>query len=55
MFENFLIKYMMYFGICKDKMESSCKKCIEDVIEKIFMRKKIIFRECCVKVVKVEK
>lgn len=55
MLENLPTKYMMYLGTCKDKMESSCKKCTEDAIEKILTRKKTISRECCVKVVKAEK
>ncbi|CAG7872279.1 unnamed protein product [Brassica rapa] len=43
MLENLPTKYMMYLGTCKDKMESSCKKCTEDAIEKILTRKKNYF------------
>lgn len=55
MLENLPTKYMMYFGTSMDKMESGCTKCTEDTIEKILTRKKKLFPECCLKVVKTEK
>ncbi|ESQ32261.1 hypothetical protein EUTSA_v10005636mg [Eutrema salsugineum] len=55
MLENLPFKYLTYLSNCIDKMGDGFKKCNNDVIKEILMKKPVVSRRCCLKIVQAGK